>query len=120
MRETTSAISSLLCRRSSSLLNRSAFHNAKQILLKDILGQGRPHLRHALFGEETFILHGRVRQQVNMGMVAFIVKSRIPFQMIHRDLQAVGQSLRLRPEHIPPPDAGIETEALCIPPGAEK
>lgn len=46
--------------------------------------------------------------------MALIVKGGIPFQMIHGDLQAVGQSLRLRPEHIPPSDAGIETEALRI------
>ena len=34
--------------------------------------------------------------------------------MIHGNLQAVGQSLRLCPEHIPPPDASIETETLRI------
>ena len=46
--------------------------------------------------------------------MALIVKGRIPFQMIHGDLQAIGQSLRLRPEHIPPSDTGIETQALRI------
>ena len=43
-------------------LNGLLFINAEQILLKDILGQGRPHLRHTLFGEETFLLYSRVRQ----------------------------------------------------------
>ena len=95
-------------------LNRLLFINAEQILLKDIFGQGRPHLCHTLFGKETFILDGRVRQQMDVGMMALIVKGSIPFQMIHGDLQAVRQGLRLRPKHIPPSDAGIET------PGAEK
>ena len=51
---------------------------------------------------------------MDVGMMALIVKGGIPFQMIHGDLQAIGQSLCLCPEHIPPPDAGIETEALRI------
>ena len=95
-------------------LNRLLFINAEQILLKDIFGQGRAHLRHTLFSEEPFLLYGRVRQQMDVGMMALIVKGGIPFQMIHGDLQAIGQSLCLCPEHIPPPDAGIETEALRI------
>ena len=88
--------------------------NAEQILLKDILGQGRPHFHHTLLGEETFIFYGRVRQQMDVWMMALIVKGGIPFQMIHGDLQAVSQGLCLRPEHIPPPNTGIETETLRI------
>ena len=51
---------------------------------------------------------------MDVWMMALIVKGSIPFQMIHGDLQAVSQSLRLCPEHIPPSDAGIETETLRI------
>ena len=51
---------------------------------------------------------------MDVWMMALIVKGSIPFQMIHGDLQAVSQSLRLRPEHIPPSDTGIETETLRI------
>ena len=51
---------------------------------------------------------------MDVWMMALIVKGSIPFQMIHGDLQAVRQGLRLRPKHIPPSDAGIETETLCI------
>ena len=51
---------------------------------------------------------------MDVWMMALIVKGSIPFQMIHGNLQAIRHGLRLRPKHIPPSDAGIETEALRI------
>ncbi|SUO03355.1 Uncharacterised protein [Faecalicoccus pleomorphus] len=49
-----------------------------------------------------------------MSCLSYHNQFTMPFQMIHGDLQAVRQGLRLRPKHIPPSDAGIETKALRI------
>ena len=51
---------------------------------------------------------------MNMGMVAFIVKSGKPTEVAHRYFQIFRQCLRLRPEHIPPSAAVIIAESFGV------
>ena len=55
-----------------------------------------------------------VGYQVNMRMVAFIMKSGKPTEVAHGYPQVFGECLRLRPEHIPPSAAVIVAEAFGV------
>ena len=49
-----------------------------------------------------------------MGMVGFVMKGAVPFQMFHRYLKIFSERLSLCAEHIPPPFTGVISKPLCI------
>ena len=51
---------------------------------------------------------------MNVRMMALVMEGGVPFQILHRDFEVLCDCLSLRPKHIPPSLAGIETQALRI------
>ena len=60
---------------------------AEQVLCEYVLGEGRTQGHHAFFREVTLVWICRVGYQVDMGMVAFVVKCSEPTEMAHRYFQ---------------------------------
>ncbi|NBI18692.1 hypothetical protein D1841_14125 [Neglecta sp. X4] len=51
---------------------------------------------------------------MGMGMMAFVVKSCKPLQMLHGNLEIFRERLGLCPQHIPPAGTAIKPQPLCI------
>ena len=51
---------------------------------------------------------------MHMRVMALIMEGGEPPEMLHRDFQILGQSLRLRPQHIPPAVSVIEAEPFGV------
>ena len=68
---------------------------AEQVLCEYILGEGRTQSHHAFFREITFVWICRVDDQVNMGMVAFVVECGKPTEVTHGYPQVFGERLCL-------------------------
>ena len=64
---------------------------ADQILGENLLCQRRANLFHALLGEEPLAGLGGIGDKVDVGMVALVVKGCVPFQVVGRYLQPLGQ-----------------------------
>ena len=47
---------------------------------------------------------------MDMGMVSLVMKSRIPPQMVHWNLEIFGKGRRLSPEEIPPAAPVVEAQ----------
>ena len=87
---------------------------AEQVLCKNILGEGRTQSHQTFFREIALGRVCRVDDHVDMGMVAFIMKSGKPTEVAHRYPQVLRERLRLRPEHISPSAAVIIAEAFGV------
>ena len=51
---------------------------------------------------------------MNVGMVAFVMKGSVPFQIFHGDFEVLCNRFRLSPKHIPPTFTFIESETLRV------
>ena len=49
-----------------------------------------------------------------MGVMGFVMKGAVPFQMFHRYLEILCERLSLCAKHIPPPFAGVISKPLSI------
>ena len=81
-----------------------------QLLRKDFSGKGRPHFLHALGTEVSLSRHRGVGNEMDMGMVSLVMKSRIPPQMLHWNLEIFGKGRCLSPEEIPPTAPVVEAQ----------
>ena len=62
-----------------------------QLLTENLICQRGLHFADALFREVALFWIGAVANHVNMRMVRFIVKCRVPFQMVGMDFQVLRQ-----------------------------
>ena len=96
------------------------FVGMEQILGEDFLAEYGADLFNSMLAQMPFPRHGGVGNEVDMGMMGFIMESGIPPQMIHGDLQLIRESLGLAPQKIPPAAPVIEAQPCRIlPPQGE-
>ena len=93
---------------------RLFFIDGKKIICKNILCKSRAQIRNAFSCEVGICLLGGVDHEMNMRMMALIMKSGIPFQILHRDFKIICDCLRLCAKHIPPAFTGIEAESFRV------
>ena len=81
-----------------------------QLLRKDFPGKDRPHFLHALCAQMSLSRHRGVGNEMDMGVVSLVMKSRIPPQMVHWNLEIFGKGRCLSPEEIPPTAPVVEAQ----------
>lgn len=84
------------------------------MITEERLCKGRAQIHNALLCEIGLRLFGRVNHEMNVRMMALVMKGGVPFQIFHRDFEILCDCFCLSPKHIPPAFTGIEAKALCI------
>ena len=90
------------------------FIYAEQFLGKDILCKCRTQIHHALLGEVRLDALVRIHHKMHMGMMRFVMKGRVPFQMLQRYFEVFSESRCLCAKHIPPPFTDIVSEPFRV------
>ena len=62
-----------------------------QFIRVNCIGQNRLHMQQPVFPQETILWIVRPEHHVDMRMLAFVVKRRIPAKMFRRDLHGLGK-----------------------------